>query len=156
MQHPAKGPRQGGEGGRCPLSEELSSCLERNCFALPFTKGNAREANPAARCHMDTKCSLPGLRGEGCWAGFHPAALSPLSCCSSICPGPCWAARSLQDRCWGVGDPLATPELEPFPSFLHGSFVWDHLSVASQELKSVAKRRSVMISLQITKPPPKG
>lgn len=65
MQHPAKGPGQGegGGGGCCSLPAEQSSCLERNCFALPFTKGNARGANSAARCHMDTKCSPLALRG---------------------------------------------------------------------------------------------
>lgn len=81
MQHPAKGPGQGGGGGGCcSLPEERSSCLERNCFALPFTKGNAREANSAARCHMDTKCSP--LAPPACAAARGGLLLSPssLSC----------------------------------------------------------------------------
>lgn len=159
MQHPAKGPGQGGGGGCCSLTEERSSCLERSCFALPFTKGNAREANSAARCHMDTKCSplahsSPLCTGEGSWSRFHPACpelpqlLQPHL---SQEPGLCWAAHRLQTGGPGAGgsrDLWATPEqkpfpapapLSPFPSSLQWLFVWDHHFGTSQELKSVAK-----------------
>lgn len=126
MQHPAKGPGQGG-GGCCSLPAERSSCLERSCFALPFTKGNARGANSAARCHMDAKCSplahtSPLCRGEGSWSRFHPACpelpqlLQPHL---SQEPGPCWAAQRLQTGGTGAGGsrgPLATPEQKPFSS----------------------------------------
>lgn len=148
MQHPAKGPGQGGGGGGggcCSLPVEWSSCLERSCFALPFTKGNAREANSAARCHMDTKCSplahtSPLCRGEGSSPAFHPACPElPQLLQTHQSPGPCWAAHRLQTGRTGAGGsrgPLATPEQKPFssphsplalsPAPCSGSFVWDH------------------------------
>lgn len=129
MQHPAKGPGQG--GGCCSLPVEQSSCLERNCFALPFTRGNARGANSAARCHMDTKCSplahtsprCRGSEGRPPRLAFIPPALSSLSCCRPICPTslwPCWAAYRLQTGRTGAGGSKGTlwPPLSisPFPA----------------------------------------
>lgn len=101
-------------GGACAAvpaeGSGQSSLPGANCSAFPFTRGNAREASAAARCHMATKCSPPAQqRGEGCPSRFHPCCPLPPQLSlpgSPICPVAVVVLGSFQasneeDRCWG-------------------------------------------------------
>lgn len=135
--------QRAGAGRGCCLVAEQSSLLGANCSALPFTRGNAREASTAARCHMDTKCS-PAARG-----GL-PSSLSSLlpSAPPAVAAQQPHLSRAGQLPGFKRGGQVLRPPLSKAlmqPPLLSGSLLSLGPSLC-RELKPKAKRHHCGIS----------